>query len=429
MKFLENEKLAQLTAQMTDAVVGTGECVINGRIEAFTMKRAGTDKKLAHELGEKYQAEIQVVESEMAEYERTFVGRMRSNSLGSWVPSGIAAAGADAAKKEMKETSSSKRKNLVPFQKKVRIDTSLERGGKSNGRRRSNSVGIPVTQTQTKTKRKGSARSCSQPFDQKKGNGTKSILKTRSNSNDSTARRSRSDSFLSSDLLYSSLGDFHDSCTQRLMTDLILTLNASFPDYDFSSTRPSHFTKLSSQKVAINRTNEKLGELNKNGELGTDFLSQLWNAINEVISMNESEVYSYVPPQRDDDDDPLGFLTQTLDGADTDKIVPLWTLNFFFVNKSKKRIVLFTCVQTMRNNDDDMIGEEEDDGYVESMDEVKEVMRFDNFGMARPLRFRSSRESSALEDSVDEEDDEQSWNDFDVDTDVMGQPAPRTTVA
>jgi len=39
--------------------------------------------------------------------------------------------------------------------------------------------------------------------------------------------------------------------------------------------------------------------------------------------------------------------------------MPLWTFNYFFVNKSLKRIVLFACVQTMRNEvqmdvDDDM---------------------------------------------------------------------------
>lgn len=424
MKFLENEKLAQLTAQMTDAVVGTGECVINGRVEAFIMKRAGTDKKLAHELGEKYQAEIQVVESEMAQIQRTLIGNVKGTHKNN-------AAGAETGNKGL----SKKKNNAVPFQKKVRIDTSRDMGNKK-GRRRSNSVGIPLSAPETKSKRKTGGRKRSESYDVKSQGDIKSILRT--NTDASVVSRSRSDSFLapsstSSDLLNSPLGDFHDSSTQRLMTDLILTLNASFPDYDFSNIRPSHFAKLPSQNIAINRTNEKLAELTTIGKQGQNFLSQLWNAINDVIGMNESEVYSYVPPQRDDDDDPLGFLTQTLDGADTDKIVPLWTLNFFFVNKSMKRIVLFTCVQTMRNNDvndsmdDDVLV---DDGFLEATDDVKERLSYDNYGTGTSMTsFRSSRENSALEDNADEEDDDQNWKDFDVDTDVMGQPAPSTTVA
>ncbi len=422
MKFLENEKLAQLTAQLTDVVVGTGECVINGRIEAFTMKRAGTDKKLAHELGEKYQAEIKVVESEMAEFQRTLLGRMRSNSLGAVhaIP-----------EKESRLTSSSlsTKNQVVPFQKKVRIDTSSKG---DNGRRRSNSIGIPLSEPKIKARRKV-GRSRSDSYDGK-SQEIRSILRKKGDSTDlSNPSRSRSDSFLttsstSSDLLNSPLGDFHDSSTQRLMTDLILTLNASFPDYDFSNIRPSHFAKLPSQNVAINRTNEKLAELTTNRNQGANFLTKLWSAVNDVISMKESEVYSYVPPQRDDDDDPLGFLTQTLDGTDSDEIVPLWTLNFFFVNKSMKRIVLFTCVQTMRNDVDANMVDDEDDAYVEAPDEVKEVLSYDNYGIPM-TSFRLSRENSAVEDDIDEDDDDQSWNDFDVDTTGMGQPAPSTTVA
>ncbi len=147
--------------------------------------------------------------------------------------------------------------------------------------------------------------------------------------------------------------------------------------------------------------------------------------------MNDSEVYSYVPPQRDDDDDPLDFL-KTLDGAsNSDSIVPLWTLNFFFVNKSMKRIVLFTCVQTMRNDissggiggtDDD----DDDDGiHFIGDDGVKEVSSYDNYGMS--TGFRGSRENSAMEDNLDEDDEDNDWKDFDMDADTLGQPAPPTT--
>lgn len=399
MKFLQNEKLAQLTADITDVVVGTGERVINGRIEAFSMKRAGTDKKLAHELGERYQAEMQVVDLELAQFQNTMIGKRRSESIG----------------EAQIQTEVKKRRNAPPFHKRVRINTT-KRG-------RSNSVGTPLVGMMPKSKETNSrSRSRSDSF------VTKSILKTKTETN--RAQRSRSDSFVSNssvDLLNSPLGDFHDSSTQRLMTDLILTLNTSFPDYDFSNIRPSHFARLPSPNVAISRTNERLSELTSSYNKGTDFFRQLWNAIDDVIGVNESEVYSYVPPQRDDDDDPMGFLTQTLDGEDSDQVLPLWTLNFFFVNKSMKRIVLFTCAQTMRNEISASNDHDGDHEFTVPSDEGKESFNYGNYTVVNS-GFRSRRLNSTFEEN-NEDDEDYNWNDFDVDTDLIGQPAPSTTVA
>lgn len=424
MKFLENEKLAQLTAEMTDAVVGSGEQVINGRIEAFIMKRAGTDKKLAHELGERYQAEIQVVETEFAQFQKTMNGSSGGTNTTTTDNNTTGESSNGTIGGGMKRSESNgNNQNHASFNKRVRIETIAK---DSQGRRRSNSIGIPVSSGSNSTSKNASiTRKRSGSYD------IKSILKP---SSGSEVFRSRSDSFISNpttDFIYSPLGDFHDSSTQRLMTDLILTLNASFPDYDFSNIRPSHFTRLPSPNIAINRTNERLSELNKSKDnQGPTFFAQLWNAIDEVIGLNESEVYSYVPPQRDDDDDPLGFLTQTLEDSDSDEIVPLWTLNYFFVNKSMKRIVLFTCVQTMRN-EVGLVGDEDgdDDNFVVPTDEGKESVSFDNYGFVN-TNFRSSKENSALENDNEEgDDDDDNWNDFDMDTDVMGQPAPPVTMA
>jgi hypothetical protein len=53
---------------------------------------------------------------------------------------------------------------------------------------------------------------------------------------------------------------FQEIGTRRLMTDLILTLNASFPDYDFGNSRPFHFIKKSA-KDAMDEANGRLSEL------------------------------------------------------------------------------------------------------------------------------------------------------------------------
>jgi len=284
MKFLENDKLADLTAKLTDATIGSGNRFINGRIEAFTMKRAGTDKKYAHALGEKFQHEIDFVQTEIAELRKSII---RSVSAGSK---------AEATRK------------VQPSRR---------------GKRRS----LSMDSANTRVSRK-----------------VKSCLRSRSDSLSVDVNK-----FANFNYSNSALGDFQQTCTRRLMTDLILTLNISFPDYDFSNVKPSHFVKMRNSTSAINCTNEKLSELAATTVAGDNLLSELWNAINDVIDCSDSDVYSYVPPNQFDDGDPLSFLTQTLDGTDGANVLPLWTFNFFFINKSLKRILLFTCVQTMRN--------------------------------------------------------------------------------
>lgn len=269
MKYLEDDKLTQWTGELTDAELAGR--AINGRIEAFTMKRAGTDKKYAHALGEKYVAEMELAENQMADYQ-------------------------DFLQKQEGST-----------------------------RKRSVSVGHPAETNQKPSK----------------------LLKGRSSSFDETVPATHAPS---------PLGDFQEIGTRRLMTDLILTLNASFPDYDFCNVRPSHFQKKT-VKEAMEGCNGRLSELaSKRGE---SFLREMWNAVDSVICLAETEVFSYVPPAVDED--PLGFLTQTLLEGDEDTTAPLWSFNYFFVNKNLKRILLFSCVETMRSIE---VSDEEDEQLV-----------------------------------------------------------------
>ena len=167
-----------------------------------------------------------------------------------------------------------------------------------------------------------------------------------------TSKRARATSFDSTErsTQRSALGDFFELGTRRLMTDLILTLNACFPDYDFSNVRPSQFVKMS-PIVVVKAVNSKLNELYSQKPL---LLKNLWDAIDEAMTLNETEVYSYVP------NDDLSFLTQTLldDGSQQNA---LWSFNYFFVNKHLKRILFFSCVETMMNE----ISDEEDDDNVQ----------------------------------------------------------------
>jgi len=96
----------------------------------------------------------------------------------------------------------------------------------------------------------------------------------------------------------SPLGALSDSSTRRLLIDLISTMNASFPDHDFSSLRPEQFTREVGAHFVHRSISQQLSEL---PDLGGDFLAELWAAVEEAVQLTECEVYSYVP---DLDSDP-----------------------------------------------------------------------------------------------------------------------------
>lgn len=124
----------------------------------------------------------------------------------------------------------------------------------------------------------------------------------------------------------SPLGPLSDAGTRRLLIDLISTMNASFPDHDFSSLRPEQFCREHHISLVQNRINLHLAELSE--AYNSSFLQELWSAIDDVVRLGECEVYSYVP---DMEEDPFS------EGN-------LWTFNYFFFNRNLKRILFFTCI-------------------------------------------------------------------------------------
>jgi len=276
MKYLDDENLRQWTSKLSDADLAGR--VINGRLEVYTMKRAGTDKKYAHALGEKFVAEMEMKENQMA---------CHHDSLQT---SGV------------KMNGETKRKRTVSVGNE-RMESTISKARKS---KRARAISLDETPP-----------SASAP---------------------------------------SALGDFQEIGTRRLMTDLILTLNSSFPDYDFGNIRPSYFTKTTAEE-AMADCNFRLSELAL--RRGETFLREMWNSIDNVVCLAETEVFSYVPPAFDDD--PMAFLSQTLLNSEADTPAPLWSLNYLFVNKGLKRILIFSCIETMR---DHCISDEEDEQLV-----------------------------------------------------------------
>jgi hypothetical protein len=276
MKYLDVGNLTELSRELTDVVCGTR--IINGRIEAYSCKRAGTDKKYAHSLAERYETEVSSDE--------------------------------------------------VPF---------------------ANSL---------------------------YANGP--------------------------------LGDFHETSTRRLLTDLILTLNLSLPDYDFADVRPGHFRRLSSPKVAINRVNERLSDLAL--KKGAGFLNALWKAIDEVIGLSECKVYTFYPEGEGADpfissssrsrSESVGSAIDGDDLFEHELGATLWTFNYFIVNKQLKRIIFFTCLQNCLVDDTEL-----------SIEETTSVAQ-------SKMMAQNENQEETGGSSFDEDD-----GDFDVVVDDVAQPS------
>jgi len=118
----------------------------------------------------------------------------------------------------------------------------------------------------------------------------------------------------------SPLGPISNPSTRQLLISLITTMNASFPDYDFSSLTPEQFKECKGAEsvkelldgyfvVALDRI--------KKG-----FRTEFYKILADVIDLQNCQIYTYV-----------GGL------PDSGK---LWDINYFFYNKKLKKIVFFT---------------------------------------------------------------------------------------
>jgi len=258
---------------------------------------------------------------------------------------------------------------------------------------------------------------------------------------------------------------------RRLVTDLILTLNASFPDYDFGDAQVSDFCTLS-QPEAMHKINKKLSEFAATTDEGRDFLPRFWTSLDDVLfgGLKDCDVYSYAPKGSTGEDDPMEFLTMSMaaennavvassdcgsDGvveehdavmfspsSDGGRIVSgdlqsgldtsmalnlpsqmttspamaltaehsapptLWSMNYFFVSRNKKRIVLFACVQTMhtpQGNDDEDADDCDEDEYGENNLVFDEARRDneDEYDTTYPLSRASNMIGSSNDNNAD----------------------------
>ncbi|KAJ1736417.1 RNA polymerase III-inhibiting protein maf1 [Coemansia sp. Benny D160-2] len=125
--------------------------------------------------------------------------------------------------------------------------------------------------------------------------------------------------------IVSPFGPLTQSASRKTLFYLIATLNASFPDYDFSSLTADQFTKEPNTDFSIKSINTTLLNVGCPATLRT---SRMWDIIDDAIKLDDCEVYSYTPEAESDH---------------YDEEAPVWSFNYFFFNKSLRRIVFFTC--------------------------------------------------------------------------------------
>jgi len=98
--------------------------------------------------------------------------------------------------------------------------------------------------------------------------------------------------------IISPFGPMNQPSSRRMLFNLIATLNASYPDYDFSDVKPDQFTKHQSAAMVCNYINNTLFNL---GHAHIINNLALWKVIEDIIELDECSVYSFNP---DNDSDP-----------------------------------------------------------------------------------------------------------------------------
>lgn len=140
----------------------------------------------------------------------------------------------------------------------------------------------------------------------------------------------------------SPFGPLSQISSRRTFAYLIATLNASHPDYDFSHVlRPADFRQEKSLKSVINTIDSTLYNVRPSTGTSLQVPSQttyattaspaatsqawgprMWALIDNEMSLKDCTIYCYSP-----DEDPM-------DGEEG----AIWSLNYFFFNKEKKRV-------------------------------------------------------------------------------------------
>ncbi|RKO98665.1 hypothetical protein CXG81DRAFT_4432, partial [Caulochytrium protostelioides] len=124
--------------------------------------------------------------------------------------------------------------------------------------------------------------------------------------------------------------------TRKTFFYLLATLNAAYPDYDFSDIQPDYFDRVPSLSVAVNTVGATLLNLLGDSKGTQELGERIWDAIDEVTDLANCQIYSFHPDPEIEPDagfDEEGNVSRNL-------AAPFY---FFFVNTKMKRLSFFTA--------------------------------------------------------------------------------------
>jgi len=105
---------------------------------------------------------------------------------------------------------------------------------------------------------------------------------------------------------------------------LIATLNAALPDYDFTSAKSEHFTRVTVYEMMNHVKTALEGAQHLDRPVP---IADLWSALEQEVQLQQCEAFTYKPPPEADP-----FLEDDV----------IWAMNFIMYNRYIKRIVLLT---------------------------------------------------------------------------------------
>lgn len=127
--------------------------------------------------------------------------------------------------------------------------------------------------------------------------------------------------------------DDNQHSLRKTLFYLVATLNAAFPDYDFSDVRPECFSLLPSLQLVETRVGNTLLQQHPADSpvsLQQSLGDVLWQSVDDVICTKECLIYTFSPD--------TGFEEP---GAENG--ANLWSFYYLLFNRRLKRIIFFTC--------------------------------------------------------------------------------------
>lgn len=180
----------------------------------------------------------------------------------------------------------------------------------------------------------------------------------------------------------SPFGPLTQSSSRKLFGYLIGALNATFPDHDFSTVQPTHFTLLSSTSDLVSKVNSILISAGKS--TGLDWV---WQTINTHIDLDQCICFQFEPQQSFIDD--LGAI---------------WCSMYFMFNKKRKRVAFLYFIATVLNETGkDVTTMRRRNSKIGTLDE--EGMKLGEDDSEYDLRYNNDDYGPIYEDVFEEDDD------------------------